>query len=206
MDKTKLLIEFIVFFVTYMVWRVIMTKKAKYHLNIIQLNEYNNDKYRDWIKNNFSKAYSPFDEKTDSKTPLVMTDRANRLLATYMNIYRALVIVVLLAILCFTNYRITIYAGIIFLIIALFIQPQVMLLANSINLPKEKKINMGFYTSAQDKIKRLKAESGLKVIGITGSFGKTSVKFFTSTMLDEKFRVQNTPSSYKSPLNCPAHY
>lgn len=200
MDKIKLLIEFIVFFVTYMVWRVLMTKKAKYHLNIIQLNEYNNDKYRDWIKNNFSKAYSPFDEKTDSKTPLVMTDRAKRLLATYMNVYRALVVVVLLAILCFTNYRITVYAGIIFLIIALFIQPQMMLLANSINLPKEKKINMGFYTSAQDKIKRLKAESGLKVIGITGSFGKTSVKFFTSTMLDEKFRVQNTPSSYNTPM------
>ena len=116
MDKTMLLIELIWFFTTYVVWRMFITKKAKYHLNIIQLNEYDNNKYRDWIKNNFSKAYSPFNEKTDSKTPLVMTDRAKRLLATYMNIYRALVIVVILAILCFTNYRITIYAGIIFLI------------------------------------------------------------------------------------------
>ncbi len=173
MDKTKLIIEFVVYLVAYIAWSVLITAKAKYHLNIIQLNEYNNNKYRDWIKKYCFKAYSPVNEKTDSKTPLVMTDRAKRLLATYLNIYRGLVTVVILAILCFTNYRISIYAGIIFLLIALFMQPQMMIVANAINLPKEKKINMGFYTSAQEKIRRLKAESGLKVIGITGSFGKT---------------------------------
>ena len=37
-------------------------------------------------------------------------------------------------------------------------------------------------------------------IGITGSYGKTSVKSMLSTILSEKFRVCSTPFSYNTPL------
>ena len=58
---------------------------------------------------------------------------------------------------------------------------------------------MGFYTNAQGKIRELKKD-GLKVLGITGSFGKTSVKFISDTVLSEGLRVKNTPSSYNTPM------
>ena len=37
-------------------------------------------------------------------------------------------------------------------------------------------------------------------VGITGSFGKTSVKHFASEMLSEKFRVLATPQSFNTPM------
>jgi UDP-N-acetylmuramoyl-tripeptide--D-alanyl-D-alanine ligase len=37
-------------------------------------------------------------------------------------------------------------------------------------------------------------------IGVTGSFGKTSVKFFLTTILSAKYRVLTTPSSFNTPM------
>lgn len=48
--------------------------------------------------------------------------------------------------------------------------------------------------------KRLEAVKGLKVVGITGSYGKTSVKNILSEMLSEKFKVCATPQSYNTPF------
>ena len=41
---------------------------------------------------------------------------------------------------------------------------------------------------------------GLKVIGITGSYGKTSTKFILARLLSEKFNVVATPQSFNTPL------
>ena len=41
----------------------------------------------------------------------------------------------------------------------------------------------------------------LYVIGITGSFGKTSTKFITSTILKQKYKVLSTPESYNTPMD-----
>ena len=40
----------------------------------------------------------------------------------------------------------------------------------------------------------------MKVIGITGSYGKTSVKNILSTILSSKFKICPTPASYNTPL------
>jgi UDP-N-acetylmuramoyl-tripeptide--D-alanyl-D-alanine ligase len=66
-----------------------------------------------------------------------------------------------------------------------------------IMVPIENKINQGFYNSAQGKIK---AREDLTVVGITGSFGKTSTKFIVGTILGERFNVLNTPESYNTPM------
>ncbi len=50
------------------------------------------------------------------------------------------------------------------------------------------------------RARRALENSACVKVGITGSFGKTSVKGFAETILSEKFRVLATPSSYNTPL------
>ncbi len=52
---------------------------------------------------------------------------------------------------------------------------------------------------AQEAKEKIAASSCLK-IGITGSYGKTSVKRMATQMLQEKFKVIATPHSYNTPL------
>ena len=48
--------------------------------------------------------------------------------------------------------------------------------------------------------KELAKHKDIKVIGITGSFGKTSVKNILTALLSEKYKVCATPHSYNTPL------
>ncbi len=50
------------------------------------------------------------------------------------------------------------------------------------------------------KANKLLAASNCKIVGITGSYGKTSVKNFANTILSGKYRVIATPASYNTPL------
>ena len=50
------------------------------------------------------------------------------------------------------------------------------------------------------RAKKLLAASPCIKVGITGSFGKTSVKHYAAEMLAEKFRVLATPQSYNTPM------
>ena len=50
------------------------------------------------------------------------------------------------------------------------------------------------------KAKKILEESDCIKVGITGSFGKTSVKNFAKTILSERFQVIATPASYNTPL------
>ncbi len=63
--------------------------------------------------------------------------------------------------------------------------------------PVEKLVSELYFRDAQ---KILKARPDLIKIGITGSYGKTSVKFILGTILGEKYQVLVTPSSYNTPM------
>lgn len=63
--------------------------------------------------------------------------------------------------------------------------------------PVEKNIQNGFKRQARQKLASL---PHLKVIAITGSYGKTSTKFVIDAFLKERIRVCVTPGSYNTPM------
>jgi UDP-N-acetylmuramoyl-tripeptide--D-alanyl-D-alanine ligase len=63
--------------------------------------------------------------------------------------------------------------------------------------PVEKKIQNGFKKQARKKLASL---PHLKVIAITGSYGKTSTKFLMDAFLKERVRVCVTPGSFNTPM------
>ena len=81
--------------------------------------------------------------------------------------------------------------------LTLAFMPFLVLIGNFINAPIEKGIRQYYINDAK---KMLKACPDLKVIGITGSYGKTSVKYFLSTALKAKYNVLMTPESYNTPM------
>lgn len=126
------------------------------------------------------------------KTPLKYTRRMKRLVVVYT------------IIVAFTTFAITYVGYKIFPLISfglisvvpLFL-PLLVVLAYFITWPLEKLISNSYIKKAKKKLKNL---PNLKVIGITGSYGKTSVKNILSTLLSEKFKVCPTPASYNTPL------
>ncbi len=74
--------------------------------------------------------------------------------------------------------------------------PFVLCLANLLMLVYEKPRSAHFVKKAKKKL----MESGCVKVGITGSFGKTSVKNFARQFLEKKYRVAMTPASYNTPL------
>lgn len=171
-------------------------KRSESSLHLFQLEEYNTEKYLNWLNLNKNKAMGFGPLFKSEKSPLVYTDRAKRLKNTHTLVNIAL-FTVLFIIGLIINIPFISASLILLGIFIYFLQPQVLILSGKINAPKERSINMGFYKSAQEKIKSLE---DMKVIGITGSYGKTSTKFITSTVLDEKFKVYHTPSSFNTPM------
>ncbi len=75
--------------------------------------------------------------------------------------------------------------------------PFSILLANLINKPIEKGVNRHYLNDAK---RMLRACPELDVIGITGSYGKTSVKFYLYTILRAWTDTLVTPESYNTPM------
>lgn len=63
--------------------------------------------------------------------------------------------------------------------------------------PVETAIQKSFKRQAR---RRLQVRSDLTVIGVTGSYGKTSTKFILAELLRQKYNVYATPSSYNTPM------
>ncbi len=175
---------------------ILISKRSKNSLHMIQLEEYNSDNYKKWIQNNKERAYS-FSKGTHTvKKPLVFTQRATRLYIANIVVSGILVLLPILLYLILEGSLILVLILILAFLVYRF-QPDIMMISNTIMLPIEKNINQGFYDSAQRKIKE---RDDLTVVGITGSFGKTSTKFIIGTILEEKYNVLNTPESYNTPM------
>ncbi|MDD7363801.1 MAG: UDP-N-acetylmuramoyl-tripeptide--D-alanyl-D-alanine ligase [Firmicutes bacterium] len=176
-------------------------QRAKYPLHMLQLEGYSEEEYKNWIRENGDRIKAWRYAPTSEKTPLVMTDRAKRLFAVHRDINSACIAlaVVVSAIVCIVHPVASVVVFVVLCLLIYYFQYAVLIRANRINYPREMEINRGFFVEAQEKVRELK-KRGLNVVGITGSFGKTSTKFITSTVLEKAFRVQNTPSSYNTPM------
>jgi UDP-N-acetylmuramoyl-tripeptide--D-alanyl-D-alanine ligase len=205
-------------------WLAYAVLRIRRSVHMLQLSSYRNDRFYSWNKQNagrtlayrewlpllaalpllwgadrvgliaFTLLYAClwlFRSKEQEKKKLVYTKRVIRLLVT--------IAVLALAI-----------AGLAFGVAAagaawaLAILPLLTLLpmllvfaANTINGPIEASINNGFLNDARRIVKSM---NHLQVIGITGSYGKTSVKNFLHTVLSQHYHVLMTPESFNTPM------
>ena len=130
-------------------------------------------------------------EKEQNKLPLKFTKRVKRLFVTIYLIYLIPIVFIII------NYNVEmlpIYYAIIGLLS--YLNYYMIWLANGINIPLEKSINASFKRKAIRKLKAL----NLKVIGITGSYGKTSSKNILSDILNMKYNALPTPKNFNTPL------
>ena len=144
-----------------------------------------------------------------AKKPLVYTPRVKRMLVT-AGILLVLWNVLTVTALVFSFIGIWFggkLAGVLFLLCTglyvlripaqILLQPWLVMLYSAINSPMEKAINQHYYNEA-DRI--LKDSPNLKIVGITGSYGKTSVKYFLNQLLSVKYNVYMTPGNYNTTL------
>ena len=78
-----------------------------------------------------------------------------------------------------------------------FISPILVYISWAVTNPVEKAFAK-YYVNDAKRI--LKSHKNLNVIGITGSYGKTTSKFILTRILSEKFNVVCTPHSFNTPM------
>jgi UDP-N-acetylmuramoyl-tripeptide--D-alanyl-D-alanine ligase len=130
----------------------------------------------------------------EEKKPLVYTPRIKRLYTTTILIY------VIIAILC--NLSIVISNNIVYQTLAITLINLLIIftmylvyIVNFINSPIENMISRKFYKMSQKKLEEM---PNLKIIGITGSYGKTSTKYALTTLLKQKYNVCMTPENFNT--------
>ena len=127
-------------------------------------------------------------KKVEVKKPLVYTARAKRVFG--LSICLLVGLATTLVLIAKTSpWRIAIF---------LFSEVSVINLtvANLLIYPLERTINEAYLFSARRRIKTLQP----RVIGITGSYGKTSTKYILHQILSQKFNTLMTPNSYNTPM------
>ena len=199
----------------------------KFDLQMMQQNSYRNDRYFKWWR--MSKDYASMSRISDLavflllvsmfpkvvtlpiaiivfaikaaillkkkyKKPLVMTKRVWRLLSAMIV---ATLVVVALSCSPYADAGINITAAGAALTAMAVLSWGVLALCNAAMQPVEKSINNSYVNDARRIIGEMPS---LKVVGITGSYGKTSTKHYLNRILSEQFNVVMTPGSFNTPM------
>lgn len=210
----------IVFLAVAAVWVCV---KLGYELQMFQQNSYRNERYFKWL----AKNYASIDRVVElaaliaiaiiwfigvnkwwialpsliqllltaktlmrkSKVKLKFTSRAKRLYFTSLAIIAIAVVLHIVLNNLMAGY-ITAAADGVFTCVILPI-------ANIILRPVENHINNWYINDAK---RILKEHPGLIIVGITGSYGKTSTKHFLETILSQKYNVLMTPGSFNTTM------
>ncbi len=188
-----------------------------YYMHMFQLNSYHANVQLKWLKTNFIGGYlvrvipaivslvaSFFGViglgiagianliflirylPAKAKKPLVFTARVKRMIVTFTIVSTAL-----LALSAILTDLVFVYS------VLLFLPCFIIIVANFINKPVEKAVGNHYINEAKSKINAL---PNLIVIGITGSYGKTSTKFYLQKLLSAKYNVLMTPESYNTTM------
>lgn len=197
---------------------VYMHTKIRHGVHMLQLEYYKNDRYKSWINKNKKVVFSFRDilmfigtiiviinirvgliisilitlllllgrNIFKEKKPLVITQRVKRIFFTETVIFlfiSALVNINIVYMILINTLIVLAYYFVIFI--------------NVLNKPIEKIIQEKFVIKAKKKLKEMK---NLKIIGITGSYGKTSTKYIVSTILNQKYNILKTPASFNTKM------
>ena len=137
-----------------------------------------------------------------SKKPLVYTGRARRILAVSAVLAALLFWVGFLAVSGLAgafgldhDYAFGL-ALLLTALISFHAVPLVTVAANICLAPVQGAINLAYRVRAGRKLRRL----GPMVVGITGSYGKTSTKYFTEALMEPRLRVLKTRASFNTIL------
>ena len=205
-------------------WAFFMT--LRFNLHMLQLNGYDNEEHGTWLKNNRGKQRqlifilicavlmsvytSPvtafislffliiviriylFLKSVFTKKKLVFTTRAKRLVFT-----SSVLFVVIVTLGEFIESKTRFVGGMSAALLGIFLTPYILMLANVLNRPAEKAVRQYYINDAK---RVLRENPHIKIIGITGSYGKTSLKFYLNTLLSVKYNVLVTPESYNTPM------
>ena len=216
------MLDWILFILLLVSWLCSFAMLTVYNTHMFQLNSYKPHEQRAWYRDKFLPAFvgrnlgviftlpllcfcgragivlsiflyavtAYLGRPRKAKKPLVYTARVKRMLATD-GVLTALTL--LAAILL---HRWPLGWGLL-LPVAHFVAGFYLLAANWLNKPIEKSINNRYINDAK---RMIDSSPNLKVVGITGSYGKTSVKFFLRKLLSARYNVLMTPESYNTTM------
>ena len=201
--------------------------RSRYYFHMLQLNSYRNERYAAWLSKNPSQrrlfaglpvaavtavaltkgvtgmttaalllaaaAIYTVCAKKPEKKPFVITDRVKRQFGAAAGLLLGALLVVALV------WRADAYwgAGALLLLLALPVPLALPPAANRLMAGRERRIADSFVQAAREK---LLAQRDFTVIGVTGSYGKTSVKYILSELLCEQYNTLMTPESYNTTM------
>lgn len=132
------------------------------------------------------------------KKPLVMTDRARRLYVAQAAMVAVIIGAAVTICVCNGSQTGDTAYIVAFASMLSYCLTHILTILSVIVLtPVERMINNKFYRQAQS---RLQSKPDLKIIGITGSYGKTSTKHYLQRILSESYNTLMTPGSYNTTL------
>jgi UDP-N-acetylmuramoyl-tripeptide--D-alanyl-D-alanine ligase len=195
----------------------------RYNMHMFQLNGYKNGEHLHWLKKNLRQQwllifglvigilrlflpYIAVDiviyltllldilvyramRRMNVKKKLVYTARVKRMIATIAVLTVAVVAVVFI----FAGVKLLCGVCLILVSAQLFMN----VLANIINHPIESAVSRYYINDAKKKLREM---PNLKIIGVTGSYGKTSMKFYLQTLLQDRYNILVTPGNFNTPL------
>lgn len=131
-------------------------------------------------------------KKEPTKLPLKYTARIKRLILTQTILY---LIPIIIFIITFTKENLSLY----YLILGLlsYFNYFILIFINFINRPLEYFVGQHFRNKALSKLNSM---TNMEVIGVTGSYGKTSTKNILYDILNVKYNVFKTPANYNTPF------
>jgi len=213
---------FLISLIPYLIFTILKTKRS---FHMLQQNFYDDDcRYFKWILANITKIAYDVDllfvllictiffnigvvigafiilygiifinyqkKKVVAKKPLVFTARVKRLSFTMFLLYFILIIPFVVNF----SYDNIIYCYL-FLGLITYLNPFVVMTANVLNKPIEKCVYYSYKFKAMKKLNNM----NIPVVGITGSYGKTSSKNIINDILNIKFDSFATPKSFNTP-------
>ncbi|MBD5330018.1 MAG: UDP-N-acetylmuramoyl-tripeptide--D-alanyl-D-alanine ligase [Bacteroides sp.] len=215
--------------IIYVICGIYLVMNFKYDIQMFQQNSYRISRYWKWLKRNLGSTWRLFDIaclfmlfstlipsqgaaliaaiialgktimifKRKYKKPLVFTKRVWRLyiLTALLSVGAVLAVILVPGIGTVQYPQFELALGTLFLLTTCSFIP--LILADVILMPVEKIINQSYVNDAK---RILKSMPELKIIGITGSFGKTSTKHYLQRILSEKYDVLITPGSFNTPM------